>query len=397
MRASIESTASMLARWRPGHRGWFWLCPMLDDQAPPLLFSAIREDTDASALRAAAASLPRPAAAPARFGVATADADGRLSLGGPGLCDADLLRLSDWVRDNVDAHPALARLRDLTLLCIEDGVVTDTFEDPDLWLGVPKAIAPGTAAETVQRLAAARPGMNLWFWMTTTGPTNAPHLAVGLQRDDRDGKRFAEEIRVLRQFASEDGPRCAGILRRADDGLMLTTDAPLADALSILAAVLGAHPQLRAPLADALVIHTGKDGFEDGARLPGADLAPLIEILNSDLSSPAWFWYTDAAANGTPLLLMATDRDALKATAKEHAGIGQTLRGQVIATATGILEFRARSPWPGFIAALAAWAGTQHDEWPGLARLRDAQLIHQRRDGEIVDRQRADAAWDVLD
>lgn len=394
MPSLIESTSEYLSGWRPGHRAWFWLCPELDDSAPLLLLSPMGDDP--ASLRETAAALALPDGAQPCAGIASADGAGRISLGGPALSDTHLARLARWVRYNRDEHPGLSRLKDVVLIRTEGGRVAGRVEDSALWADIPDARVPGSLDETVRRLGRLKAGMNFWFWMTARGPSGAPHLLLEVQRRDPDGRilvRNANEQRLAR--GGDAAPECGGILRQTEDGsIVLTTEAPLREALDILSALVEAHPSIAEHLAEARVVRTEGDRFREVGRLSRVDLSRQSALLQELPDEPLWFWFTDrSGVDGAPLLLLETSRDALKATAKAAGGGERTLRGQVAASRNGWLEFRTRDPWPNFIAELARWAAAHHTRWPDLARLRGARMTQRDRDGQILDRQKDSDAW----
>lgn len=399
MTASIQSVCEQLERWRPGHRAWFWLCPSLDNTAPILLIRSLTADANMDKLCADVAGMGS-VDGPSFVGLASADEQGRLSFGGPGLSRRELGRLSEWVKHNVDDHPALARLKNAEFVHIDgDGVIAARAVEPALWQGVPDVAVSGTLSVYAQRLQKLKVGMNFWYWMTDSGPGKKPFLFVAQQRKDPSGERFAEQVGLLCRRSSALGQTHKGVLRQTDDGaLLFSSQASSSRGVSILQSLIDAHPAEFAVLNGASVVRTSSGKFVDQqtvAAETGPDLSrqsQLLEALDGD--APVFFWLTDAADSGAPMLVLETNKDALKAGAQAVGGKGNTLRGQLKRHKTGWIELRSSKTMPDVIAVLARFVHAHRSAWPVLDQLKGARMTQRDRAGEIISRQRNDAVWE---
>lgn len=395
----IESLLEELGALRAGDRAWFWLCPALEGLMPPLLLQPLRSDPEMAALRAQAVRQPVPVGARALVGLANVDAQGRLSLGGPGLSAAMLSALAGWAVRFVGAFPELARLKGTTMLNVVDGVVAERHDDPALWAALPDLPAPGTVAALGLRLSRLKPGRSAWFWITDTGPGGAPHAALGNPRRDPDGKLFAARVAEIRRQAPSTGAQLQGLLQVSADGrLSLTTATPLAEAQPIVQALLAAHGGVLAPLAEARLVQLrGGQVVAAEALAPGVDLQKQASALGQlAAGAPLRFWFTHQGADGQPLLLLDADSGALRDAARAARGTGGELRGKVEKTPRGWLHFQTKTDDTDFLAALAGWATGLAGQEPALAALRGARVTVRGPGDDIAARYRNDALWDGL-
>jgi hypothetical protein len=107
----------------------------------------------------------------------------------------------------------------------------------------------------------------------------------------------------------------------------------------------------------------------------------------------ALFWFGIVAQTNAPRLLISYKKDQLKQSVKALGETSKSIRGMVIVSKKGPLEFRAKTPYPGFITMLAAWAKEQYADWPAMKRLRKSRMRCKNEDGEVIDQQKDDAAW----
>lgn len=396
MDSSVVATATTLAALSPGERAWFWFSPDLSLDAPRLLLSSLRDDPGMRQIRQDARHLALSPGGRLTLGMASVGPEGLLELGAPGLTAASLAALAAWVKHHAEAHPALGRLKDCRMLAIRaDGVVEAVYEDAALWAGLTAPPAPGTLSTESAALDALPVGQRAWFWMSTDGP----RLLISPLSDDADGSRFRARLQVARQ-GNGGGASLGGVLKRVAAGLVLTTAEPIDAGPQIVSALLGAGHARALEGARLLQMASGRfvGGLTVGQRAGGGpDLSRQVAVLEALAGGErGLFWFTDAAADGAPLLLLETDKDALRDAAHRAGGRGRTLRGRVGASKAGWLEFRAQKPYTGFITALAGWAAGHLLRAPGLSALRGARMTIRDGDGTIIDRQRDDAAWDRL-
>ncbi len=400
---SIDDVVESLRCLRAGHRAWFRFCPSLAEPHPPLLITPLRTDARMKRLKELAAAQPVPLGATLCMGIASMDAGGKLQLGSPALRPSMLATLAAWVRRNVTTHPDLARLKGTTFVTVSPaGRIVERHADPALWQDIPSPTIPGTIAETASRLSSLRPGRSAWFWMTDSGPDRQPFLSLGSARRDPSGEAFAQRIRDLRRRIPSPGTATRGVLQVLEDGTVaLTTRDSIDDALPILHTLHQTHGALLPRLRTARLVQIVGEELVRAARLevagPVADLSRQAELLASlGEESRVLFWFTDAGSDGQPVLLLETDPAALRAAAKPLRGTGASIRGRVVLTRRGWLEFRLKNAYAGLIPALAKWAAIHAGDWPALTRLRSARATQRDQDGAIVARERDDAAWDAL-
>ena len=398
-----------------GDRFWFWMCPEAGGDIPALLLQPLAEDPGMKKLNEQTQQLTLPLTASPFMGLGNVNSEGRFRFSGPLANATRLSALAGWVKQQVEPHPELARLKDSALLNISSaGTVRAIHEDPALWEGVPDVMVPGTLGESAMRLSRIRPGRPCWFWLAQNGPSNKPFLYLHAARKDPQGAAFAATVVRLRRRASSKGGEIRGLLQKTANGsVLLTTTDALEAGRAILHGLSEENAVLKALLSAALLVRTadGKvaevipyapgqgDVSVDAAALEsgsaGLELSGQTAVLEGlgEAGSKALFWFGISAEDDTPLLLLATDRDALKVAVKEAGKASKSVRGQVIRSKKGWLEFRTRTPYPGFITALGEWCRAHRPQWPALKTLTGARMICRNADGEIVDRQKNDNIW----
>ncbi len=399
MATVTESTAEKLGHLAVGARFWYWLCPQVSDGFPALVAQPLAEDPAMTALAGQTRDAPVPLGVVALTGLGHVDADGTLLLTSPLASAEHLAGLAAWVRATVGEHPDLSRLKNTALLNISAaGVVRAIHRDAGLWSGVPDAAAPGSLDETARRLSGLKPGRRCWFWLAQRGPGDAPFLYLHATRRDPDGEAFARSVLEFRRQATETGGELRGQLHRTAGGtLMFTTTDDISEGLTTCEALCRRHEGLRALLTGAVLAQSREGDFVQtalvGAASGGADLSAHVAVLEAlkDKGDQALFWLGEVS--GTPHLLLSSSRDDLKTAARALGEHGQSVRGSVVVSSRGWLEFRTRQPYASFIDHLAGWAGAHVSDWPALSRLRDARMTQRDDSGEIVDRQKNDDAW----
>lgn len=402
MSASTNETADTLSQLAVGERFWFWLCTRVEGNHPVLLAQPLASDPGMTTLTAEARRAPLQLGAVPLTGLGSIGEDGHVRMSSP-LASADQLAgLARWVRAEVDEHPGLARLKNTMFLNISPGgTVRAIHQEPDLWEGVPDALVPGSLAESAMRLARLKAGRSCWFWLAERGPDDSPHLYLHSARRDPEGAAFVDAVLQLRRKATGNGTELRGQLHRTEGGtLMFTSQDEVQGGLPIFQALMAANEPLAEALSSALLVQSRGDTFIKIARIEaagaGLDLSEQASVL-SLLQSPsdkAMFWL--CSVKDTPHLLLSESRDGLKASVKSSGLKGESVRGQVVVSSKGWLEFRVRAPYPDFIEQLAAWALAHHAAWPALKRLRGARMTQRGNDGEIVSRQKNDNAWSSL-
>jgi len=395
--ALFSEVSENLSSLRAGQRAWFWFCPELDDEQPLMVVRSFQKPPSTDAIRDALRALSLPLGGSLCSGVMSVTPDGTLRMGGPGLSGDHLGRLSRWVSHNVTTHPSLARLRDATLVDVgPGGVVRGQHTDPSLWRGIPALPVRGGIAETASRIDKIKPGLSVWFWMSTVGPGGASFLSLGLERRDPDGTAFARQVTQIRRQLPKPhtAPTSLGVMRALADGsLVLTTRDDAQAALEILHALLADHGEQLARLSGARVVQMDGEQIVTSRQLrptPVPDLSHLDAGLAAlQGNQPVWFWFCPAHG-----LLLDADRGTLRAAASERNRDGApSLNGQAKRSPKGWVEFRTRRPLPGFITALAGWVAQHEDAHPSLSVLRLSRMTHRDDSGQVIARQRDDDAW----
>ena len=392
MSEAIESLLEGLEKLRPGYRSWFWLCR--SSEGVVLLMESFRSDPKMAALRDRAAKVTVPLGGIVTMGIASVAADGTLKLGAPGLDRAGLDALASWAGENLAAYPGLARLKNTVFIQLINGAVFESFEQPQLWSDFPDPVVPGSIEDTARRLTGLKPGREFWYWMTDRGPGGVPFLALDPNKRDTSGAKFAGRIAELVRQSPAGGRSIRGLARMASGGLALTTTGDLEVGVTILRLLIKTHPSLTM-LADARLVKT-----HNGRIVQTTTLSPAIDLSTQSSALKAMaegqtlsFWFTDAAASGDAMLVIAEEPAGLKKAARAIGGSGRTVRGRLTTTPKGWLHFQTRQPYPDFIETLAHWAAVHHQSWPALARLAGARMSQLDDEGKTIHRQKNDAAW----
>jgi hypothetical protein len=265
----------------------------------------------------------------------------------------------------------------------------------------------GTLEESAMRLGRLRPGRACWFWLAQNGPSDKPFLSLHPSRKDPQGKAFASAVVRLRRQATQRGVEIQGLLRKTTKGaVVLTTNDAIGEGRAILQALCETSEALREALSTCILARTqgGKfvqvvlvggsakdaDDVAGGVDLSGQ--AAVLEGLEEE-GSKALFWFGVSAEEDTPMLMLSADRDALKAAVRGLGKPSKSVRGQVVRSKKGWLEFRTKTPYPGFINELGGWCRAHRSQWPALKSLTGSRMTCRNADGELVDRQRNDAIW----
>ena len=106
------------------------------------------------------------------------------------------------------------------------------------------------------------------------------------------------------------------------------------------------------------------------------DLARHVAALSTLQAGAAISWWMAAQGpSGSPVLLLDTDREALKETASRISARGARGRGTVRHSPRKGVGFLTRKPMADFAEALRAWSAAHIDLWPSLSILSGAQLV----------------------
>jgi hypothetical protein len=382
-----------------GERAWFWFCAATGDVETPLMLSPLRDDPMMRTLSAQAELVSLPPQAEVYAGLASLDADGAISLGGAGLSGDALPALAGWVLQNARAIPDLERLRDARFVRVDQGRIVARYEDPELWLGFSAGPQAGSIEAAAATLDAMAPGAIAWVWMTDRGPGRAPFILLAATADDPTGEDFAGAVSAARLRSPDLGETFAGTLHKAVTGkpILSSPSSNAEGAPAILDALAAAHPALGA-LNKARVFRIKGERRLEISR--GPDLSREAAAL-AGLKGPddrVGFFFTDGGANHPAVLVLAAAPADLKAAARAlPTGEGiRSVRGLVVPSKAGWLEFRAKSEYDGFVGALAQWAAAHAARFPALSRLRGARMTHRDSDDTILSRQKDDAAWDAV-
>ena len=250
-----------------GQRGWFWLCTEALSPTPMLLLEPLLTDPEMTVLMARVATATTLDGARPVMGLASVGADGRLSLGAPGLAREHLVRLAQWAALRLPSHPRLARLSNVSLHSLDaSGVVQSIWRDPLLWEDFPPLKVRGTIAHSAHRLRQLKPGQEAWLWMTASGPARRPFLALGSVARDPDGFEFATQIAETRRRSPDPGRQVGGTLQITDEGeVLISTTASLKNTRRIITALLSDNELLLERLAGARLVQL-RDGIIVNAR-----------------------------------------------------------------------------------------------------------------------------------
>jgi hypothetical protein len=367
-----------------------------------LLIKSFKKDAKMKALKAEASGLPVPEGATLCQGFASVDNNGKVQFGSQSMSRSIFESLAKWATRHADEHPELCRLKNATAMNVNShGVVVCIFESQETWASMPDPVVPGTIAETVHNLGRLRPGRDFWFYMSAGGRAAAPFLALGSSKRDPDGARFAKTVSEVRRRFPDPDSATRGVLRQLPSGaLAFTTNGDVAEGAEILSQLLTHFPEALGVLEKGRVIGIVDGKFSETATAADAAAAAAPRLDLSELSAAlkglgegdgALFWFTESAENDDAYLVITMGKESLKAAAKAAGGDG--VRGKVVVSKKGWIEFRVRKAAPGFVNALAAFAGANLGDWPELQRLSGSRMTQRSSDGDILDRQKNDAAW----
>ncbi|MFT5682109.1 MAG: hypothetical protein ACI8RZ_003027 [Myxococcota bacterium] len=380
---SLRRTSQQLSDLAPGQRAWFWFCPQL--ASDPLLIAPLDEDPGMKKLRATIARLEQPAGARPIFGLLSMGEDGQMDVGSPQLTRRHFAALAQWVSANAAAYPELGVLKDARARLLGPQFqVLKTLEDPSLWEGVGAVVVNGTNAAAAMVLSRLAVGQRAWFWATLDGPEHQPFLAVSEADSDPDVEDLNYQVRLLARRSGWVSKSLQGVIvRQADGSLLLHSSAKARRLQAVLTGLKQAHeetlPVLRqltnTPLAD-----------------DGPDLSAVSAALGRD---DALFWFHRGSDGVT--LVLAEDRAALRdATKATGLAGGESVKGHLLRSPKGWLEFRASRDLDAFLPDLARWATAHAPRWPALRTLRGARLTVRDSEDNITARYRDESLWTEL-
>jgi len=384
----IQYLEARLSSCQAGDRSWFWFSP--DSAELPLLLERFADPQGMARLLRRAGSLPLPPGARVCTGISVVSEDGEMQFGSPLFEDGMLSHLADWVHSHHGNHPGLAHLSGARFVRIDGGgKIQARFSDPALWKGLPRPARAGTLASAAALLSELSVGADAWIWLSEG--TQVPIVLVEPLEGDPKAERFGPQVLAGRRRSGRTDAGVRGTVRRLLNGaLLVSTGDDLSKIGPRLSDWLAALGEVRlARIQDGEV----SAGRRIGGAAVGADLSAQCAALEAlDAGQTRVFWFTDAARNGAPLLLLEESMGALKGVAAEADSGAPAVRGQVRRAKWG-LEFRARKAHPDFLVRLSRWVRDHHRQWPALLALVDARMTVRDRAGEIVSRARNDEAW----
>ena len=126
-------------------------------------------------------------------------------------------------------------------------------------------------------------------------------------------------------------------------------------------------------------------------KSPKNNLSRLTSVLNSvDGTQDAYFWFAEESKT----LILETSREALK---KEAQKIGVSgVRGKLLLSKRGSLEFRIKQEAPGLLKSLAGFVSKNIQDWPDLKKMNGAYVAHRNSAGETISRQKSQTLWSFL-
>lgn len=356
--------ARVLSGLSEGERAWFWW--RAGSQAA-LLLQPLSLDPTMARLKAQISGISPAAEARPVSGILQVGQGGRIGLLSASAGDGVLPALAGWVLDNHTTHPDLARLHRAQFYETSAGTVSAVFEDDALWAELPEPTTLDDRTRAAGVLRGLGEGERAWIWMALTSGGRAVMLAAPVS-EDADGERIAARARALRLGG---GVRDAlqGIARREGRVLTLTTGTYPAHWSQIVAALIGQGGGLFRPLRRARLIHLDGSVQKTEALPPHRELSETAAILRSQ--SGGWFWFSTATRHGSPLLILRSDRDALKEAARQAGGTGATIRGRVVGGDR--IELQTRDS-DDLRAELLDWAKSESHRWPDLRRLKGVRI-----------------------
>lgn len=212
------SVIAILAERMPGERMWFWMCDDVADDMVPLLLQPVAWDPNRDRLDAQIRRLEAEGAGEGVTGYAFVAEDGRVQFVSGRLRPRLMAELVAWVRQQLAAHPAVARLAQCQFVVVRHGKVFEVLEDPLLWKGIEAPPAPGTLAGAAAAVARLAPNGALWAWATATAPGGG-FLAVAPVVGDEGGTAFEVQAAGLyRRFPGSFRDASTGMLTREASG-----------------------------------------------------------------------------------------------------------------------------------------------------------------------------------
>lgn len=400
---TTAQTASQLSALSVNERMWFWLCPGAETV---LLMQPFTDANALKTLQKRSLGVTRPKTSPQYVGVAAIGEDGRMRLSGKKMARNALEALAAWVQENTSAHKGLAALNNTMILPVgPDGKVSGTIEDASLWAETKPAPAAGSFAAAAQQLeAASRHPQGAWLWMAAQGPDGNPVMIVIPCEEDPRGRKLARKVKAM-VLRGARGETVRGVVRRAKGAPAFITRDSMAASQAIREALVNNDDVAMRALAGSWMFKMMAErslpveSHQPMTTLTNVDLSAQSKILSAlDENTKAYFW-THIAEDGQTHLELAMDRDALTQkveTISGNLGDGLITTGRLRMHAKGFLLFQSRTKAPNFIASLARWTALWATEWPALSRLKGSRMIARDRNGDVIDRQRADAAWTAL-
>ncbi len=396
MTATAADTAAFLETLSVGDRFWYWLCVAVEDGHPMLLAQPMSAQGKA-ALEQYGRQIPIVRGGIPIIGLGNVADAGHIQLSSPLASAETLSALSAWVRAEVQEHAGLARLKNAQFINIINRVVQAVHQDPALWEGVPDTIVPGSLDETIMRLQKVPPERSYWFCLAESGPGDKPFLNLQSHRRDPEGTAFAENLQQMRRKASRSGTEVRGILRKSKQGsLVFATPDALEGGLAIMNRLAAGNDVLKDLLDQALLMSSMGSRVVLFQASPRLDLSEQSTVLNGlkDQGDQSYFWMYEA--ENTTHLQLFSDRDTFRALSQTIKVTGKNIKGRVVVSRSGWLEFRTRSPYPNFVDQLIHWATEHHAQWPALRRLHDARMTQRDKENNILDRQKNSEAWSQL-
>ncbi|MFT5679788.1 MAG: hypothetical protein ACI8RZ_000693 [Myxococcota bacterium] len=363
--------ARVLSGLSEGERAWFWW--RAGSQAA-LLLQPLSLDPTMARLKAQISGITLVNDAQARSvrpvsGILQVGQGGRIGLlsaaNGAGVLPA----LAGWVVDHHADHPDLIRLHRAQFYETgSTGTISAIFEDDALWADIPAPEALDDTTRAAAVLKGLGEGERAWAWMARTSGGRGVMIA-GLVSEDADGERFTARVRALRLGGGAQDV-VQGVARREGKNLTLTSSTMPSHWTATVAALLGQSGDLFKPLRRARLVHL-TDGMSMTSVLPPhRELSKTTAVLRAQKGG--WFWFTTATLHGQPLLVLRTDREALKNAAQQAGGAGRTIRGKVrfVEDRIELQTKDADDLW----AALLDWAKKESRRWPDLRRLRGVRI-----------------------
>lgn len=399
----IDSLVSSLKRLRPGFRHWYWMCFQADDVT--LLLESFQNDPKMQKLLSRAKNISLSSGAFVSMGIASINnSSGNFEFGGKGLTMERLEAFANWVSDQLDEYPVLARMKDTQFVQLTNGVVFDRHIKSSLWSHFPKVMRPGSVEEIDQHLSLLKPGKEYYFWITDKGPSGDPYLMLAPTRKDPNAKKFTSRVGQVKRCISSVEQSLNGVAHMTRTGtLVLTTQGKLRLAQKLIQDLITSHKPLLGRLATAKIAQIKSGAITKTIdvikqKKKGLDLSTQLKAFRAvSKGKTVAFWFTSSDINGKALLLMDENKNRLKKNVKSVLGKGRTIHGRVSISPKGWFHFQSQQSFPKFILQLASWAERNREEWPALSPLKGSRLTQYDKSGAIIDRQKNDNCWHFWD